>query len=143
MSGTVDITLVSRTLQRLLEQSGRSILYDCRASRRTLSYAPDSAAAPTGLLPAFLSAGDAVWREATGQSLRVEITMDPNTVLGFAVRGIHAGTFATIMLSVMEAIEQAAQPSTLLVNDLARVWREAEDRISRTNPVRPSVGETP
>ena len=140
MTGIVDITLVSRTLQRLLEQSGRSILYDCRASRRTLSYAPDSAAAPTGLLPAFLSAGDAVWREATGKSLGVEIATDPNTVLGFTVRGVHAGTFATIMLSVMEAIEQAAQPSTLLVNDLARVWREAEDRISRASPMGSAVG---
>jgi hypothetical protein len=84
-----------------------------------------------------------VWREATGKSLGVEIAADPDTVLGFAVRGVHAGTFATIMLSVMEAIEQAAQPSTLLVNDLARVWREAEDRISRANPVGPPVGAAP
>ncbi|MDQ2804616.1 MAG: hypothetical protein M3Y41_18755 [Pseudomonadota bacterium] len=131
MSDPVDLTLVSRTLQRLLEQSGRAIFYDCRASRQTIAYAPDSAAAPTGLLPAFLTAGDAVWREATGKSLGAEIVTDPKTVLGFTVRGIHAGTFATVMLSVVEAIEQAAQPQMLLVNELARVWQHAEDRIAR------------
>ena len=131
MSDTVDLALVSRALQQVLEQSGRSIFYDCRASLQTITYAADSAAAPTGLLPAFLTAGDAVWREATGKSLGVEIVTDPKTVLGFTVRGIHNGTFATVMLSVMEAIEQAAQPRTLLVNDLARVWQETEDRIAR------------
>lgn len=131
MSDAVDLALVSRTLQRLLEGSGRATLYDCRASRRTLAFAPDSAAAPTGLLPAFLSAGDAVWREATGKSLGVAIATDPDTVLGYAVRGIHAGAFSIVMLCVMEAIEQAAQPKSLLVNDLARVWRQTEDRIAR------------
>ena len=136
MSDTVDLALVSRTLQRLLEQSGRSIFYDCSASCRTITYAPDSAAAPTGLFPAFLTAGDAVWREATGKSLGVEIVTDPKTVLGFIVRGIHAGTFATVMLSVMEAIEQAAQPHTLLINDLARVWQQTEDRIARAGLAR-------
>ncbi len=130
MSG-VDLALVSRTLQRLLERSGRSICYDCRASRRTLSYAADSAVAPTGLLPAFLSAGDAVWREATGKSFGIEIAADPATVLGYTVRGIRAGTFATVMLAVMEAIEQAAQPDVLLVNDLGRVWQQTEDRLAR------------
>lgn len=131
MSNGVDLGLVSRTLQRLLEQGDRSILYDCRASRRTLSYAADSAAAPTGLLPAFLSAADAIWREATGKSLSVEIATHPNTVLGYTVVCIHGGTFATVMLAVMEAIEQVAQPKTLLINDLGRVWHEAEDRIAR------------
>jgi hypothetical protein len=131
MSGGVDLIAVSRTLQRLLEQAGRPILYDCRASRRTLIFAPDSAAAPTGLLPAFLSAGDAVWREATGKSLGIEIVTDRNTVRGYTVLCIHGGTFATVMLSVMEAIEQVAQPKALLVNDLGEVWRLAEDRIAR------------
>lgn len=131
MSDSPDLKLVSRTLQRLLEQTGRSILYDCRASRRTLSFAADSAAAPSGLLPAFLCAGDAVWREATGKGLGVEITTDPGTVLGYTVIAIQGGTFSTVMLAVMEAIEQAAQPDTLLINDLARVWRDTEDRISR------------
>ena len=131
MSDGVDLGLVSRTLQRLLEQADRSILYDCRASRRTLIYTADSAAAPTGLLPAFLSAADAIWREATGKSLGVEIATHPNTVLGYTVVCIHGGTFATVMLALMEAIEQIAQPRTLLANDLGRIWYEAEDRIAR------------
>jgi hypothetical protein len=131
MSDEIDLAVVSRTLQRLLEQRGSPILYDCRATQRTITYAPDSAAAPTGLLPAFLSAGDAVWREATGKSFGVEIAPDPNTVLGYTVRSIHGGTFATVMLAMMEAIDQAARPNSLLVNDLSQVWRLAGDRMAR------------
>jgi hypothetical protein len=131
MSDGIDLAVVSRTLQRLLEQRGGPVLYDCRATHRTITYAPDSAAAPTGLLPAFLSAGDAVWREATGKSLGVEIATDPNTVLGYTVSGIHCGTFATVMLAMMEAIDQVARPNSLLVNDLSQVWRLAEDRMAR------------
>ncbi len=136
MSEGVDLMLVSQTLQRLLEQAGRPILYDCRASRRTLSYAPDSAAAPTGFLPAFLSAADAVWREATGKTLGIEIVTDPATVLGYNVVCIHGGTFTTVMLAVMEAIDQAAGRDILLVNDLAEVWRLAEDRMARADLAR-------
>jgi hypothetical protein len=78
MSDEIETAAVSRMLQRVLERSGRVILYDCRASERTLSYAPDSAASPSGLLPAFLSAGDAVWREATGKTLGIEIAQCRN-----------------------------------------------------------------
>jgi hypothetical protein len=131
VSEEIEIAAVSRMLQRVLERSGRVILYDCRASKRTLSYAPDSAASPSGLLPAFLSAGDAVWREATGKSLGVEIATDPDTVLGYTVVGIRSRSVAVVLLSVMEAIEQAAHRDSILVNDLGEVWRLAEDRMSR------------
>ena len=133
MTGRVDLALVSRTVQRLLEQSGRTILYDCRASKRTLQYSPESAAAVDGLLPAFLSAADAVWREATGRSLGIDIVADPETIFGFAVRGIHGGTFATVMLAVIDAIEQVSRPGVLLVNDLGRVWNETEFRIAASH----------
>jgi hypothetical protein len=131
MSDEIEIAAVSRMLQRVLEQSGRAILYDCRASKRTIAFAPDSAASPSGLLPAFLSAGDALWREATGKSLGVEIVTDPDTVLGFTVVSIRSGSVAVVLLSVMEAIEQAAHADSILVNDLSKVWRLAEDRMAR------------
>jgi hypothetical protein len=139
MSADVDLVLVSQTLEHLLMQSGRQIAYDCRASRRTITFVPDSAAAPTGLLPAFLTAADAVWREATGKSFGVEVVPDPATVLGFVVRGIHAGTFATVMLAMIEAIEQAADGKSLLVNDLGLIWRQTEDRIARAAIARMSA----
>ena len=131
MSDEIEIAAVSRMLQRVLEHSGRVILYDCRASKRTLSYAPESAASPSGLLPAFLSAGDAVWREATGKHLGVEIATDPDTVLGYTVVGIISRSVAVVLLSMMEAIEQVAHADSILVNDLGEVWRLAEDRIAR------------
>lgn len=128
MSASVDLVLVSRTLQSLLEQRGQEVCYDCKATRQMLSYAPDSAAAPTGLLPGFLAAADAVWREATGHGFSLDITPDPATVLGFTVRGINGGTFATVMLCVMEVLAQVGRDDVLLANDLARVWREANMR---------------
>ena len=131
MNVEIEIAVLSGVLQRVLEQSGRAILYDCRASKRTLAYAPDSAASPSGLLPAFLSAGDAVWREAAGKSLGVEIATDPDTVLGYTVCGIRSGSIAIVLLAVMEAIEQAAHADSILVNDLDEVWRLAEDRMAR------------
>lgn len=137
MSDEIGVAAVSRVLERVLERSGRTILYDCRASKRTLAYAPDSAASPSGLLPAFLSAGDAVWREATGTSLGVEIATDPETVLGYTVCGIRAPSVAVVLLSVMEAIEQAAHADSILVNDLGEVWRLAEDRMARAALAQP------
>ena len=131
MNPEIEVAAVSRILQRVLELSGRVILYDCRASKRTLTYAPDGATSPSGLLPAFLSAGDAVWREATGKCLGIEIATDPDTVLGYTVIGIRARSVAIVLLSTMEAIEQAADADSILVNDLGEVWRLAEDRMAR------------
>jgi hypothetical protein len=138
MSDELTIAGVSRTLQRVLEQAGRTILYDCRASRRTIVFAADSAASPSGLLPAFLSAADAVWREATGQRLGVEIMPDPDTVLGYIACGIRAGSLAVVLLAIMEAIDQAARAESILVNDLGTGWGRAEDRICRATPARVS-----
>jgi hypothetical protein len=131
MNDEIAIAAISQVLQRVLEKSGRAILYDCRASKRTIAYAPESAVSPSGLLPAFLSAGDAVWREATGKNLGVEIATDPDTVLGYTVCRIRSGSVAIVLLAVMEAIEQAAHADSILVNDLGKVWRLAEDRMSR------------
>jgi hypothetical protein len=135
----IEIATVSHMLQHVLEQSGRTILYDCRASKRTLIYAADSAASPSGLLPAFLSAGDAVWREATGKSLGLEIATDSDTVLGYTVYGIRSGSVAIVLLAVMEAIEQAAHAGSILVNDLGEVWRLAEDRMARAKRAQTSA----
>jgi hypothetical protein len=135
MKTGIDIALVSATLQRLLEQSGRTICYECRATGEVSDFSPEGAAAPTGLLPAFLAAGDAIWREAAGKSLNVEIATDQDTVLGFTVRAIHGGTFATIMLAMLEVIEQASESGALRINNLARIWEDAEDRITRASLV--------
>ena len=125
MTPGADLDLVSRTLQVLLARDQRPITYACAGSRESLFYSPQGAAAPTGLLPAFLVTGEAIWTQATGKLFGLEVTTGPETVLGFRVTAIRRGTFSTVMLSLMETIRQISDPDRLVVNDLARIWREA------------------
>ena len=57
MSKEVDVATVSRTMEALLTQEGRSVVYRDRVADENLVVTPASAASPTGLLPAFLVAG--------------------------------------------------------------------------------------
>ena len=56
---------------------------------------------------------------------------------GYTVCGIRAPSVAVVLLSVMEAIEQAAHADSILVNDLGEVWRLAEDRMARAALAQP------
>ena len=125
MTPGVDLDLVSRTLRVLLDRDRRPITYACAGSKQLLFYSAQGAAARTGLLPAFLVAGEAIWTQATGKLFGLEVTTEPETVLGFRVTAIRRGTFSTVMLSLMEAIGQISDPDRLVVNDLARIWEEA------------------
>ena len=64
---------------------------------------------PACCLP-FVVAGEAVWREATGKGFSLDIVRDPHALLGYRLRGIGAGHFATVMLATMEATAQVAGP---------------------------------
>ena len=90
-----------------------------------------STASASGLLPALVVAGEAVWREVTGKGFELDIVRDPQALLGYRLRGIGAGNFATVMLATMEAAEQAAQPGAIVVNDLNAVWEAATARFQR------------
>ena len=125
----VDVDSVSRTMEALLAQDGRNIVYRDGATGQDLVVSPLSAASPAGLLPAFVVAGEAVWREATGNGFSLDIVPDPQALLGYRLRGIGAGHFATVMLATMEATAQVAGPSAIVVNDLNALWSAATDRI--------------
>jgi hypothetical protein len=127
----VSVESVSRTIEVLLAQGGRSIVYRDKASGQDLVVSPLSAASPSGLLPAFVVAGEAVWREATGKGFSLDVVPDPQALLGYRLRGIGAGHFATVMLATMEAAAQVAGPSAIVVNDLNALWSAATDRIER------------
>jgi len=90
-----------------------------------------SAASRAGLLPAFLVAGEAVWREAVGNGFALDIVGDPHALLGYRLRGIEAGHLTTVMLATMEAAAQVAGPSAIVVNDLGALWSAATERIER------------
>ena len=128
MSGA-DILVVGRALQAVLVDAGTPLLLHDRATGETLPLLPELAGDPAALLPVLLVAGEAVWREATGKGFLLDIRRDASALLGYRACGIGAGTFATVMLSTMEAIEQARQPDRLLVNDLiGSVWKAVLDR---------------
>lgn len=121
----VDVESVSRTMQVLLERAGRAVTYRDPANGAALTLNADVAGAPEGYLPAFVVAGEAVWREAVGQGFELDIARDPAALLGYRLRGIGAGTFATVMLASMEAMHQVMRPEAIIVSDFNRVWGAA------------------
>ena len=141
----ISVHSVSRTMEVLLAQGGRSIVYRDGATGRDLVVSPLSAASPSGLLPAFVVAGEAVWREATGNGFSLDIVPDPQALLGYRLRRIGAGHFATVMLATMEATAQVAGPKAIVVNDLNALSSAATDRIDhRTRPFsRAGAGAAP
>jgi hypothetical protein len=136
----VSVESVSRTLEALLKRDTRGVVYRDGATGQDLVVSPLSAASPAGLLPVFVVAGEAVWREATGNGFSLDIVPDPQALLGYRLRGIGAGHFATVMLATMEATAQIAGPSAIVVNDLQAVWSGATDQIERQRRPSPRAG---
>lgn len=129
--GAVDPAAVGRALHAHLAAAGMSLLLHDRATGETLALPVELAGDPAGLLPVFLVAGEAVWREATGKGFALRVRPDPTALLGYRAEGIGAGTFCTVALSAMEAIAQAqaGEPDRLLVNGLiGSVWQAVLDR---------------
>ena len=129
----LDPALLGRTLEAHLAATGLVLSFHDRATGRTHELHPRSAREPDGLLPVFVVAGEGVWREATGKGLAIDIRPDPQALFGRRLQAVGAGTFATVMLSVMEAVEQARGPEHLLVNNLRVQWAE---RLARLQPSR-------
>jgi len=142
---TVDIDTVSRVMETLLEREGRPILYHDQATGADLAITPMAASSPSGLLPALVVAGEAVWREATGKGFALDIVRDPEALLGYRLRRIGAGSLTTAMLPAMEATAQVTGSGVVVASDLNAVWSAATDRIehiARTSP-RSTSGASP
>ena len=88
----------------------------------------DAAAAEDGLLPVFLVAGEAIWRDVTGRGFELKLKRDLGALLSWRIEAIEAETFSCVLLTVMEAIAQVAGPEGVMVLDLARVFDEATAR---------------
>ena len=140
----VSVDLVSRTMRVVLGRTGREIVYDDPANGARLTLDGQAAGAPEGFLPAFVVAGEAVWREVTGKGFQLDIVRDPSALLGYRLRGIGAGSFASVMLSAMEAMHQVMRPDAIVVSDFNRLWssavaglRHEEIAIGKTPGLRP------
>lgn len=137
----VSLPAISATLGRVLEGSGRDVQLRDRASGEVRSASVDLATAPDGLLPVFLAAGEAVWKDATGAGFGLRIEPDDRALLGYRAAKVGGVPFSSIMLATIEAVEQAARPGVLLVNDLNAVWRAATPLPSPVAGI--SVGPVP
>ena len=136
MSAGLDVGYVAAVVRQLLEDAGRDILLEDRASGDVVRAPPDTAAAPDGLLPVFLSAGEAVARDAFGAGFGLKLARDFGALFSWRVEAIAAKTFSEVLLPTMEAIAEAATPDGIMVLDLVRVFDEATSR-SQTRRIRP------
>ncbi|MDE1905053.1 MAG: hypothetical protein KGH75_01200 [Rhodospirillales bacterium] len=128
----VDVDRVGRTMRVLLERTGRPVVYDDPASRSRLEISAAAASAPGGFLPAFLVAGEAIWRDLTGKGFALQIARDDKALLGYRAESIGAGTFATVMLSAIEAMHQVSGPGAIVVSDFNTLWRAAVSRLEHS-----------
>ena len=130
MSG-MNVALIGRIWETVLEREQRRIVFHDVAAGRHIEVTPAQAAAPDALLPAFVVAGEAVWRELTGKGFELDVERDQQALLGYRLRGIGAGNFATVMLATMEAAARVAGPRTIVVNELGAMWSDAMERAVR------------
>jgi hypothetical protein len=125
---TLDPGHVSRVLRALLVEADREILVEDGPRRDLVSIPFDAAAAEDGLLPVFLVAGEAIWRDATGRGFELKLKRDLGALMSWRIEAIRAEGFSCVLLSVMEAIATVARPDGVMVLDLARVFDEATAR---------------
>ncbi|GAC1489033.1 MAG: hypothetical protein NVS2B11_14470 [Acetobacteraceae bacterium] len=144
---SVDTGALGRTLEAYLARAGVPLAFHDRATQETHAFPVSSARDPAGLLPVFLVAGEAVWREATGKGFALDIRQDAGALLGRRLHAVGSGTFSTVMLSVIEASEQVSGPQSLLVNDLRGQWAASLTRAASPamaqSPPRTSPGASP
>jgi len=146
MSGAVDLPAVGRAVRAWFEDAGTALVLRDRATGEVLPMPAKLAGDPSALLPVFLVAGEAVWREAAGKGFGLRVRRDPAALLGYRAESIGNGTFCTVMLSTMEAVVQAqdGHPDLLWVNELCgAVWQavlERADNLGSPAARRPGPG---
>jgi hypothetical protein len=125
---TLDVAYVSQVVRALLDEAGRELFIEDMARLDLVSIPFDAAAAEDGLLPVFLVAGEAIWRDVTGRGFDLKLERDLGALLSWRIEAITAESFSCVLLSVMEAIAQGARPDGVMTLDLARVCDEATAR---------------
>jgi hypothetical protein len=124
----LDVSRVSRVLRELLIEADRDILVEDGPRKDLVKIPFDAAAAADGLLPVFLVAAGAIWRDATGRGFELTLERDLGALLSWRIEGIRAEAFSCVLLSMMEAIASVARADGVRVLDLARGFDEAMAR---------------
>jgi len=125
MSEGADIERVGRTMEVLLRRAGKPVVFSGLSKEGPVEVRLDSACARDGLLPVFLVAGEAVWKELVGSGFKLEIARDEKALLGYRVDAIGETRFSAVMLSMMEASAQAVRGDRIVVDELGVVWEGA------------------
>jgi hypothetical protein len=124
----LDVPRVSRVLRELLIEADRDILVEDGPRKDLVKIPFDAAAAADGLLPVFLVAAEAIWRDATGRGFELTLKRDLGALLSWRIEDIRAEAFSCVLLSMMEAIASVARADGVRVLDLARVFDQAMAR---------------
>jgi hypothetical protein len=125
---TLDVAYVSQVVRAMLDEAGRELFIEDMPRRDLVPIPFDAAAAEDGLLPVFLVAGEAIWRDITGRGFDLKLERDLGALLSWRIEAIAAESFSCVLLSVMEAIAQVGRPDGVMALDLARVFDEATAR---------------
>jgi hypothetical protein len=125
---TLDVAYVSEVVRALLDEAGHELFIEDTPRQDLVPIPFDAAAAEDGLLPAFLAAGEAIWRDVTGTGFDLKFERDLGALLSWRIEAIAAESFSCVLLSVMEAIAHVARPDGVMALDLARVCEEATAR---------------
>jgi hypothetical protein len=118
----MDIEEVEAVLEKLLQTGGKPILF------HGVSIPFDCAVAADGLLPLFLLAGEALWREVKGEGFGLTTQPDDGALLGYRLAVIDPGSFTMVLLATMEATSQVCGPNGIVVEKLEEVWSASNER---------------
>ncbi|MCW2318616.1 hypothetical protein M2322_004185 [Rhodoblastus acidophilus] len=128
MTEGLDVAYVSEVVRLLLLDSGRDVLLEDRDGGEPIVIPADMAAAPDGLLPVFLSSGEAIALDAFGETFGLKLERDIGAFFSWRVEAIAAETFSEVLLATMEAIAQATTDQGIMVLEFPRVFDEAAAR---------------
>lgn len=131
MTKGLDIGVVEKVMEKVLSSGGKAVVIEDQKSGASQVVPVDSAAAADGLLPVFLLAGEAIWREVVGEGFALGIERDPKAMLGYRVDRIGAASLSGPMLAAMEVQAQATRGDVIVVNWIDPVWRAARERFAQ------------
>lgn len=120
----IPIDRVGGALARCLTIHGKAISMTTQGRRNLVPV--ELAVDPGAVLPLFLVAAESIWRRATGHGFGLQLEADPEAMFGHRLVGIMHGPFSAIMLTMLEAIDQATEGDTIRLEGFLSLWLEAQ-----------------
>lgn len=129
MNDGIDVGRLGELLSRHLTSLGLPLTLTDETTGETHRMQVETAGAADGALPIFLAAADAVCREALRLPIGIDLQPDEDGLLGVRVAGVAGAPFSVVMLCLVEAVERAKRPDTLVLNNLSRVASLARQHV--------------